>query len=66
MKVAKLFPYLLLIAAGAFAVPALIPAFAGGPTNTVYAGLSGSCLLLALLCLPFSQNSGGGFGPSEP
>ena len=66
MKVAKLLPYLLLIAAGAFSVPTLISAFSGEPTNTVFVTLSSSFLVLAIICLPYSQNSGGGSGPSKP
>jgi hypothetical protein len=65
MKFAKLLPYLLLVVAGALSVPTIMAAFTGEPSNRVLVTLSSALLVLALLCLPYSQRSVVGSRPSN-
>lgn len=57
MKFVKLLPYLLLVVAGAFSVPTITAAFTGEPSNRVFVTLSSALLVLAILCLPYSQRA---------
>lgn len=58
MKVAKLFPYVLLVAAGALSIPTMVSAFSEEPTSPVFVVLSSSFLLLAIISLAYSHTTG--------
>jgi hypothetical protein len=55
MKIAYLFAYLLLVAAGALSIPTLVAAFTGKPTDAVLVTISSSCLLLAIISFGYGR-----------